>query len=133
MGEWTTLQKSNPFESKLVKVVVAFALALVAIVTVQALKQTNNNAPQSVQAATVKTYKLSKKEKAAKNWIAMHESGGNYHARNGICYGKYQLDIGYLHGDYSKKNQDRTADAYVYGRYGSWVNAKKFWLAHHWY
>ncbi|MCT7688489.1 MAG: aggregation promoting factor surface protein, partial [Lactobacillus crispatus] len=24
-------------------------------------------------------------------------------------------------------------DNYVYGRYGSWVNAKRFWLAHNWY
>lgn len=28
----------------------------------------------------------------------------------------------------SPKNQERTADRYVYGRYGSWVNAKRFWL-----
>ncbi|MBT8852242.1 aggregation-promoting factor C-terminal-like domain-containing protein, partial [Lactobacillus delbrueckii subsp. bulgaricus] len=72
-------------------------------------------------------------EKAAKYWIAMRESGGYYTARNGSCYGRYQLLISYLGGDLSKKNQERTADRYVYGRYGSWVNAKRFWLAHNWY
>src|SRR5699024_7865494 len=90
---------------------------------------TNTSTTQTVQAAR----KLSKAEKAAKRWIAMRESGGSYTARNGVCYGKYQLNIGYLHGNLSPKNQERVADNYVYGRYGSWVNAKRFWLAHNWY
>lgn len=33
----------------------------------------------------------------------------------------------------SPANQERTANRYVKGRYGSWVNAKRFWLAHNWY
>ncbi|MDD6416610.1 MAG: peptidoglycan-binding protein LysM, partial [Lactobacillus porci] len=45
----------------------------------------------------------------------------------------YQLLTAYLHGDYSKKNQEKTADWYAHSRYGSWVNAKRFWLAHNWY
>ncbi|TSO27086.1 aggregation promoting factor surface protein [Lactobacillus sp. LL6] len=118
----------NNFKSTIVKLIAAIALAFTAVVAVQTI--TANSSNTTVQAAT---RKLSKKEKAAKHWIAMRESGGSYTARNGVCYGRYQLNIGYLHGDYSKKNQERTADNYVYGRYGSWVNAKRFWLSHHWY
>ncbi len=117
-------------KSVLVKLVAAVAIALAALVTVQVFTANNSHANvQTVQAAR----KLSKREKAAKRWIAMHESGGNYRARNGACYGKYQLNIAYLHGNLSAKNQERTADRYVHGRYGSWVNAKRFWLRHHWY
>ncbi|RVU70434.1 aggregation promoting factor surface protein [Lactobacillus xujianguonis] len=118
----------NNLKSKLVKLVIAFTLALTTVVAVQAFT-TNSSTTQTVQAAR----KLSKKEKAAKRWIALRESGGSYIARNGNCYGKYQLSIGYLHGDLSPKNQERVADNYVYSRYGSWANAKRFWLAHHWY
>jgi len=113
-----------------VKLIAALALAFSFTIVVQSFT-TNTSTVQTVQAA--KKSKLSKSEKAAKHWIAMHESGGSYTARNGVCYGRYQLNIGYLHGNYSKKNQEKTADSYVKGRYGSWVNAKKFWLAHHWY
>ncbi|WP_318765099.1 aggregation-promoting factor C-terminal-like domain-containing protein [Lactiplantibacillus carotarum] len=76
---------------------------------------------------------LSKKQKAAKNWIAFRESGYSYTARNGNCYGRYQLLRSYLHGNYSPVNQEKRANAYVAGRYGSWTNAKKFWQQHHWY
>lgn len=116
-------------KSTLVKLVAALAIAFTALVTVQVFTAHTETNVQTVQAAR----KMSKREKAAKRWIAMHESGGNYRARNGACYGKYQLNIAYLHGNLSAKNQERTADRYVYGRYGSWVNAKRFWLRHHWY
>ena len=76
---------------------------------------------------------LSKAETAARNWIAQRESGGSYTARNGSCYGKYQLQLAYLNGDLSKANQEKVAQNYVMGRYGSWQNAKSFWLAHNWY
>ncbi|MCT7731268.1 LysM peptidoglycan-binding domain-containing protein [Lactobacillus crispatus] len=74
-------------------------------------------------------------EAAAKAWIAARESGGSYSAVNKSsgAYGKYQLLPGYLHGDYSPANQERTADNYVHGRYGSWQNAKAFWQANGWY
>lgn len=74
-------------------------------------------------------------EAAAKAWIASRESGGNYSAVNASsgAYGKYQLLPGYLHGDYSPANQEKTADNYVHGRYGSWQNAKAFWQANGWY
>ena len=72
-------------------------------------------------------------EKAAKNWIARHESSYSYTARNGNCYGRYQLLRAYLHGDYSPVNQERAANRYVSGRYGTWTHAKHFWQAHHWY
>lgn len=118
----------NKVKSTVVKLFVAFALALTGIVSVQSFN-VNTNSTQTVQAAR----KLSARERAAKRWIASHESGGSYIARNGACYGKYQLNISYLHGDLSPRNQERVADIYVYGRYGSWVNAKAFWLTHHWY
>ncbi|WEV71008.1 aggregation promoting factor surface protein [Lactobacillus sp. ESL0785] len=115
-------------KSFILKLIAALTLAC-SFATIIQVTTTNTSTTTTVQAA----YKLSKKERAARHWIVMHESGGNYYARNGACYGKYQLNLGYLHGDYSKKNQDQTANNYVYGRYGSWVNAKIFWQAHHWY
>lgn len=56
---------------------------------------------------------LSKNQKAAKNWIARHESSYSYTARNGNCYGRYQLLRAYLHGDYSPVNQERATSAVV--------------------
>ena len=70
---------------------------------------------------------------AAKAWIAQHESSNNYNARNGQYIGKYQLSASYLNGDYSPANQERVADQYVAQRYGSWVNAQRFWESHGWY
>lgn len=72
-------------------------------------------------------------EADAKAWIATHESGNNYGARNGQYIGKYQLSAAYLNGDYSPANQERVADQYVAGRYGSWTNAKQHWLSNGWY
>lgn len=70
---------------------------------------------------------------SAKEWIAQKESSGSYSATNGRYIGRYQLDASYLNGDYSPENQERVADAYVAGRYGSWENAQAFWLANGWY
>ena len=70
---------------------------------------------------------------SAKAWIANRESGGSYTASNGQYYGKYQLGAAMLHGDYSAANQEKVADQYVAARYGSWDNAKSFWLQHGWY
>lgn len=74
-------------------------------------------------------------EKAAKEWIAARESGGSYTARNPSSgtYGRYQLTPDKLHGDFSPANQERVADQYVKTRYGSWQNAKSFWMSHNWY
>lgn len=116
-------------KSTLVKLVVALAIVSTGAVATESVNANHANNIQTVQAAR----RLSKAERAAKLWIAMRESGGSYTARNGACYGRYQLSIGYLHGNLSPKNQERVADNYVYGRYGSWVNAKRFWLSHHWY
>lgn len=79
------------------------------------------------------TSTISGAEAAAKAWIANRESGGSYTARNGQYIGKYQLSAAYLGGDYSAANQERVADNYVRSRYGSWVNAKNFWVSHGWY
>lgn len=69
----------------------------------------------------------------AKEWIAQKESGGDYNATNGYHIGRYQLDPSYLNGDYSPANQERVADQYVAGRYGSWENAQAFWMNNGWY
>ena len=85
-------------------------------------------AEASAPAATV-----SGSEAEAKEWIAQKESGGSYTATNGQYIGRYQLTDSYLNGDYSAANQERVADAYVAGRYGSWTAAKNFWLNNGWY
>ena len=76
---------------------------------------------------------VSGSEAEAKEWIAQKESGGSYTATNGRYIGRYQLTDSYLNGDYSAENQERVADAYVAGRYGSWAAAKNFWLNNGWY
>ena len=86
------------------------------------------SAPAPAPAATV-----SGSEAEAKEWIAQKESGGSYTATNGRYIGRYQLTDSYLNGDYSAENQERVADAYVAGRYGSWTAAKNFWLNNGWY
>ena len=86
------------------------------------------SAPAPAPAATV-----SGSEAEAKEWIAQKESGGSYTATNGRYIGRYQLTDSYLNGDYSAENQERVADAYVSGRYGSWTAAKNFWLNNGWY
>ncbi|OPA70813.1 peptidoglycan-binding protein LysM [Streptococcus pneumoniae] len=76
---------------------------------------------------------VSGSEAEAKEWIAQKESGGSYTATNGRYIGRYQLTDSYLNGDYSAENQERVADAYVAGRYGSWTATKNFWLNNGWY
>lgn len=83
--------------------------------------------------ASAPTATVSGSEAEAKEWIAQKESGGSYTATNGQYIGRYQLTDSYLNGDYSAANQERVADAYVAGRYGSWTAAKNFWLNNGWY
>lgn len=87
---------------------------------------------ETVAEETVATT-VSGSEAEAKEWIAQKESGGSYTATNGRYIGRYQLTDSYLNGDYSAENQERVADAYVAGRYGSWSAAKTFWLNNGWY
>lgn len=82
---------------------------------------------------TTNTSGLSTSDAAAKEFIAQKESGGNYNAKNGQYYGRYQLSDSYLNGDLSEENQERVADAYVSSRYGSWTAAQAFWNANGWY
>ena len=89
-------------------------------------------ASEAVVEETV-TSTVSGSEAEAKEWIAQKESGGSYTATNGQYIGRYQLTDSYLNGDYSAENQERVADAYVAGRYGSWSAAKNFWLNNGWY
>lgn len=96
--------------------------------TTEVAEETVAAAETSAPAATV-----SGSEAEAKEWIAQKESGGSYTATNGQYIGRYQLTDSYLNGDYSAANQERVADAYVAGRYGSWSAAKNFWLNNGWY
>ena len=94
---------------------------------------TQSAAAQTSQTTSNYTSTAYGSEADAKAWIAAHESGNNYGARNGQYIGKYQLSAAYLNGDYSPANQERIADQYVAGRYGSWTNAKQHWLSNGWY
>ena len=91
------------------------------------------SAPVVEESAPAPAATVSGSEAEAKEWIAQKESGGSYTATNGQYIGRYQLTDSYLNGDYSAANQERVADAYVAGRYGSWSAAKDFWLANGWY
>lgn len=94
---------------------------------------TQSAAAQTSQTTSNYTSTAYGSEADAKAWIATHESGNNYGARNGQYIGKYQLSAAYLNGDYSPANQERVADQYVAGRYGSWTNAKQHWLSNGWH
>ena len=90
-------------------------------------------APAAAESYSAPAATVSGSEAEAKEWIAQKESGGSYTATNGRYIGRYQLTDSYLNGDYSAENQERVADAYVAGRYGSWTAAKNFWLNNGWY
>lgn len=90
-------------------------------------------AAAAAESSTAAASTVSGSEAEAKEWIAQKESGGSYTATNGRYIGRYQLTDSYLNGDYSAENQERVADAYVAGRYGSWTAAKNFWLNNGWY
>ena len=90
-------------------------------------------AAPAAESNTAAASTVSGSEAEAKEWIAQKESGGSYTATNGRYIGRYQLTDSYLNGDYSAENQERVADAYVVGRYGSWTAAKNFWLNNGWY
>ena len=107
-----------------------------------AIAQENAYNEQLKQNATLTTVSTSKavesqsepvNNSSAKEWIAQKESGGSYTATNGQYQGRYQLSASYLGGDHSQENQERVADSYVAGRYGSWEAAKAFHLANGWY
>lgn len=91
------------------------------------------SAPAATESYSAPAATVSGSEAEAKEWIAQKESGGSYTATNGRYIGRYQLTDSYLNGDYSAENQERVADAYVAGRYGSWSAAKNFWLNNGWY
>ena len=90
-------------------------------------------AAPAAESNTAAASTVSGSEAEANEWIAQKESGGSYTATNGRYIGRYQLTDSYLNGDYSAENQERVADAYVAGRYGSWTAAKNFWLNNGWY
>ena len=96
-------------------------------------------APATVAAAPAETTttsyssNLGTSDAQAKEIIAQRESSGSYTAQNGQYYGRYQLTMSYLNGDLSAENQERVADSYVAGRYGSWSAALALWNANGWY
>ena len=92
-----------------------------------------STAPVAEESYSAPASSVSGSEAEAKEWIAQKESGGSYTATNGRYIGRYQLTDSYLNGDHSVENQERVADAYVAGRYGSWTAAKNFWLNNGWY
>lgn len=80
----------------------------------------------------------SESEESARAWIINKESGGNYYASNkGRYLGAYQLSASKLKVNgkinWDPAYQDAVANNYVRSRYGSWVNAKAFWVSHGWY
>lgn len=91
------------------------------------------NSSQQSNVGEVASNQQNLTEDQAKNWISERESGNDYNARNGRYIGKYQLDYTYLQGDYSPQHQEQVANAYVMTRYGSWTEAKTFWVNHGWY
>jgi hypothetical protein len=120
--------------------VFGFSFGMVTDVTTNLLPQTTTTAQASTKLTASQKKQivkinasLSKKQMAAKNWIAYHESSYSYRAVNGNCYGRYQLLKSYLHGNLSPVNQEKVANSYVKGRYGTWTKAKKYWQSHHWY
>ena len=75
-------------------------------------------------------------EASAKEWIAQHESGGDYNAYNpkGSFYGKYQLNPTLVAYGASPAEQEIAVQKYVNERYnGSFVQAKAHWQANGWY
>lgn len=83
---------------------------------------------------------LSHRNLRARSWVSWHESNHRWRVLSygGVCVGYFQLNphyLGYRHGhvDLRRHHQVRVADRYVRHRYGNWVNAKRFWVVHHWY
>ena len=113
----------------------AVAETVVEETTYEATYEAPASAPAAAESysAPAPAATVSGSEAEAKEWIAQKESGGSYTATNGRYIGRYQLTDSYLNGDYSAENQERVADAYVAGRYGSWTAAKNFWLNNGWY
>ena len=113
------------------------AIAEAPVAAPAATETTTYEAPAAsvtvAEETSASTSTVSGSEAEAKEWIAQKESGGSYTATNGRYIGRYQLTDSYLNGDYSAENQERVADAYVAGRYGSWAAAKNFWLNNGWY
>ena len=111
----------------------AVAEAVVEETTYEETYEAPASAPAAAESYSAPAATVSGSEAEAKEWIAQKESGGSYTATNGRYIGRYQLTDSYLNGDYSAENQERVADAYVAGRYGSWTAAKNFWLNNGWY
>ena len=81
-------------------------------------------------------YTATGSEAEAKEWIAQHESGGDYNAYNsaGGYYGRYQLNPTLVAYGASPAEQEVAVQKYVNERYnGSFVQAKAHWQNKGWY
>lgn len=136
VGDTITLPDSTvtlPDVDTTVETVTAPVETPVQITEVQAQPAVSEPVQATELVATTATAPVAPTTSSAKDIIASRESGGDYNAQNGRYVGKFQLDAAYLNGDYSPANQERVADNYVSGRYGSWDNALAFWNANGWY
>lgn len=136
VGDTITLPDSTvtlPEVDTTVETVTAPVETPVQITEVQAQPAVSEPVQATELVATTTTAPVAPTTSSAKDIIASRESGGDYNAQNGRYVGKFQLDAAYLNGDYSPANQERVADNYVSGRYGSWDNALAFWNANGWY
>jgi hypothetical protein len=79
---------------------------------------------------------------ASARWIMQHESGGSTTSRNphSTAFGAFQLIAAnrrhYMGSNWQSTDlgtQYAAASRYVRDRYGSWDNAKAFWVRHRWY
>lgn len=92
---------------------------------------------QSVAPATTKSAPASADDGSAKMFIYMRESGNNpgaINASSGACGLGQALPCSKMPcslSDYAC--QDRFFTGYMQARYGTWENAKAFWLANHWW
>lgn len=109
-------------------------IANVDFITVGQILELDSEATAPAETTTTSySSNLGTSDAQAKEIIAQRESSGSYTAQNGQYYGRYQLTMSYLNGDLSAENQERVADSYVAGRYGSWSAALAFWNANGWY
>jgi LysM repeat protein len=90
--------------------------------------------PAKIADKVAPTVAVSGSEGAARAFIIQKESGGDPYAVNassGACGLVQKLPCNVPLGDTSAQLAD--AEKYMKSRYGSWTNAKAFWLSHNWW
>jgi LysM repeat protein len=90
--------------------------------------------PKKVADKVAPPVAVSGSEDAARAFIIQKESSGDPYAVNassGACGLVQKLPCNVPLGDVSAQLAD--AEKYMKSRYGSWINAKAFWLSHNWW